>query len=168
MHDEWKAGVWRQFGAGVDTLERVIEACPDEVWGGRGAEPEFWYLSFHTLFWLDLYLGGTSEGYRPPEPFGLEEMDPAGVLPPRVYSKEELLEFLRYIRGRAKRIIAELDEDGARRMCHFGKRVQPFSELLIYNMRHGQHHAAQLNLLLRQRTGSATEWVGRSSDELYG
>ncbi len=29
MNEEWKAGVWRQFGAAIDTSERVIEACPD-------------------------------------------------------------------------------------------------------------------------------------------
>jgi hypothetical protein len=30
--------------------------------------------------------------------------------------------------------------------------------------RHVQHHTAQLNLLLRQRTDSAPRWVGRSAN----
>lgn len=30
----------------------------------------------------------------------------------------------------------------------------------MYNMRYVQHHAAQLNLILRQQTGSAPEWAG--------
>ena len=35
-------------------------------------------------------------------------------------------------------------------------------ELALYNLRHIQHHTAQLNLLLRQRTGEAApRWVGR-------
>jgi hypothetical protein len=34
-------------------------------------------------------------------------------------------------------------------------------ELFLYNLRHLQHHTAQLNLLLRQRTDSAPRWVGR-------
>jgi uncharacterized damage-inducible protein DinB len=36
-------------------------------------------------------------------------------------------------------------------------------ELLLYDLRHLQHHTAQLNLLLRQRTNSAPRWVGRAA-----
>src|SRR5687767_7015822 len=36
-------------------------------------------------------------------------------------------------------------------------------EALLYNMRHVQHHAAQLNLLLRQATNSAPDWVARTA-----
>jgi uncharacterized damage-inducible protein DinB len=33
-------------------------------------------------------------------------------------------------------------------------------ELLLYNMRHVQHHTAQINLILRQIIDSAPRWVG--------
>jgi hypothetical protein len=33
---------------------------------------------------------------------------------------------------------------------------------LLYNMRHVQHHVEQLNLILRQETDSAPEWVSRA------
>jgi len=36
-------------------------------------------------------------------------------------------------------------------------------ELLIYNLRHVQHHAAQLNLILRQDIDAAPEWVSRAN-----
>ena len=35
----------------------------------------------------------------------------------------------------------------------------PRAEVVIYNLRHVQHHVAQLNLLLRQRIDSAPQWV---------
>jgi hypothetical protein len=35
-------------------------------------------------------------------------------------------------------------------------------EHLLYNMRHVQHHMAQLNLILRQVIDSAPNWVGRT------
>jgi len=35
-------------------------------------------------------------------------------------------------------------------------------ELLLYNMRHVQHHAAQLNLMLRQAVDSAPGWVAKT------
>src|SRR5215831_6856279 len=36
------------------------------------------------------------------------------------------------------------------------------AELLLYRMRHDQHHVAQLNLLLRQSVDSAPAWVATS------
>jgi uncharacterized damage-inducible protein DinB len=39
-------------------------------------------------------------------------------------------------------------------------------ELLLYNMRHVQHHAAQLNLILRQTIDSAPRWVGKAKMKL--
>jgi hypothetical protein len=42
-------------------------------------------------------------------------------------------------------------------------------EALLYNMRHVQHHAAQLNLLLRQVTGEeAPRWVKRAQGDVSG
>jgi uncharacterized damage-inducible protein DinB len=34
-------------------------------------------------------------------------------------------------------------------------------EIALYNLRHVQHHTGQINLLLRQNTGNAPEWVFR-------
>jgi hypothetical protein len=39
-------------------------------------------------------------------------------------------------------------------------------ELLLYNLRHVQHHAAQLNLILRQQVDAAASWVGRTAGDL--
>jgi hypothetical protein len=47
-------------------------------------------------------------------------------------------------------------------MCRVGRGELPFGELLLYTMRHVQEHAAQLNMFLGQRTGSAAGWVGRA------
>src|SRR5215831_8873836 len=86
-----KEMLWHQLGATIDMLENAVDACPDERWGDRTRETpfQFWYLVFHTLFWLDLDLNGTLEGFAPPAPFTLDEMDPAGAYPDRVYSKAE-------------------------------------------------------------------------------
>lgn len=154
--------IWSQFGASIDMLENAINACPDEVWGDKSGFQEFWYLAYHTLFWLDLYLHGPIEGFEPPEPFGLEELDPAGVFPERVYRKEELLIYVSYCRGKLRDILDKMDDERAAGTIRHGKREMSFEELLWYNMRHVQHHAAQLNLILRQKTNSAPGWVSRA------
>ncbi len=38
-------------------------------------------------------------------------------------------------------------------------------ELVIYNLRHVQHHTGQLNMMLRQETGNAPGWVSEANVE---
>jgi hypothetical protein len=70
-------------------LENALHACPDDLlsirlWNdpsNRAGLSEFWYVAYHALFWLDLYLSGAVEGFTPTAPFTLEELDPTGDLP---------------------------------------------------------------------------------------
>lgn len=167
----WRTALWRQLGAAIDMLDDALRDCPDELWTadvwedrsapGLGA---YWYLAYHTLFWLDRYVSGSDEGFRPPEPFGLEELDPAGVLPPRVYTRDELRAYLVHCRRACQATIDSVSDDQLARSCRVGSGALPFAELLLYTMRHVQEHAAQLNTLLGQRTGSAAGWVGAARD----
>jgi uncharacterized damage-inducible protein DinB len=45
--------------------------------------------------------------------------------------------------------------------CPIAFRAMSNGELLLYNMRHVQHHAAQMNMRLRQETDSAPKWVSK-------
>lgn len=151
--------IWRQFGAAIEMLENALLACPDEIWGDRSRQPEFWYIVYHTLFFLDLYLSGSIEGFAPPAPFTLDEMDPAGVLPERVYTKEEMQGYLSHGREKCRAAIQALTDEKASERCRFGWGEMSYAELMLDNMRHVQHHAAQLNLILRETTDSAPRWV---------
>jgi hypothetical protein len=161
MDTLWKTVIWQQLGAAIDMLENAMAACPDELWSDRSQRPEFWYVVYHTLFFLDLYLSGSVEGFVPPEPFTLDELDPAGVLPERPYTKEELQAYLEHGRAKCRATIEGLTEEKARRLCRFEWIELSGLEILLYNLRHVQHHAAQLNLILRQKTDSAPRWVAR-------
>ncbi len=161
MSDDLAGALRPQFLAALEMLESAVRACPDDVWADRARHPEVWYLVFHTLFWLDLYLHGTVEGFRPPEPFGLQELDPAGLLPDRVYGRAELLAYLAHGRARCRAVLDGLTAAQAARRCRFGWGEASFGELLVYNLRHVQHGVGQLNLLLRQATGRAPGWVAR-------
>jgi DinB family protein len=166
METTWRAGVWKQFGAAIDMLENAMRACPDELWRDRSQRPEFWYLVYHTLFWLDYYLAGSPDGFAPPAPFTLDEMDPAGLMPDRVYAKAELQSYLDHGRAKCRATIAALTDEQARQRCGFPRRDMSHFELLLYSLRHVQHHAAQLNLILRQKVDAAPAWVGRTASDL--
>lgn len=164
MDTTWRDIVWAQFGAAIDTLGNAIRACPDELWDDRTKRPEFWAVVHHTVFWLDYYLSESTEGFTPPAPFGLEELDPAGALPERPYTKEELLGYLEHGRRKCRATIEAMTEERAFRPFKFGKVNLCFAELLLYNMRHVQHGAAQLNLILRQTYDIASPWVFKAKE----
>ncbi|MBD3333105.1 DinB family protein [candidate division GN15 bacterium] len=160
MDQETKKIIWSQFGAAIDTLEQVIKTCPDEVWfDASDKRQQIWYWVSHTLFWLDYYLSEDHENFRPPEPFGMEEMDPAGVVPDPPYSREQLQVYLEHCREKARRTIREMTPERAHMVKQFGKRSITHAELMLYNLRHVQHHSAQMNTLMRQRIDKAAGWV---------
>jgi hypothetical protein len=165
-----KTIIWQQFGAAIDMLKNAMHACPDPFWhvclwddpSDRPEYSQFWYLAYHTLFWLDFYLFGSREGFTPPAPFTLDELDPAGLLPDRPYSRDELQAYLNYGRCKCQATIDALTDDSAYRRCSFPWGELSFLELQLYNMRHVQEHAAQLNLFLGQKLVSAPGWVTRA------
>src|SRR5258708_13830207 len=131
-----RAVIWQQFGAAIAMLENALVACPDELWSDRSQQPEIWYVAYHTLFWLDLYLSGSVEGFAPPAPFTLDELDPAGLIPERPYSKEELHGYLENSRQKCRTTVEPLNDDKAAQLCRFSWLEDSFLELLLYNMRH--------------------------------
>lgn len=167
-----KAGIWRQFGASIDYLANVINACPDELWLSTlwdhpAEKPEFaqfWYRAYHTLFWLDLYLYGSEEGFVPPPPFELIEQYDDGPLPERAYTKAELLTYLADCRRKCRETIEALTVETAWRICPFPWGECSFVELLIYNIRHIQDHAGQLNLFIGQKAGPTADYPTQIRD----
>jgi len=154
--------IWRQFGASIDMLENAINLCPIELWN---SEKQFWYISYHCLFWLDYYLTREPLNFKPPSPFTLSEFDSNGALPDRVYSKEELIVYLQYSRKKCYNLITEMTEETAISRWKNDYKDYSVLEILLYNMRHVQHHAAQLNLILRQEINDAPKWVSVAKND---
>jgi hypothetical protein len=153
--------IWSQFSASLDMLGNAIEECPPKVWGEKIGFQEFWYLAYHTLFFVDYYMSEKEEGFEPLEPYTLGELDPKGVLPDRIYTKGELFTYLKYCRKKAKERINGLTESTAFVRCRFEKPAVTVAELMLNQMRHIQHHTAQLNLILRQKTDVVPGWVSK-------
>ena len=174
MEIKWKTVIWHQFGATITMLANALNACPDELWRERLHDEselnpefaEFWYVAYHCLFWLDFYLSDSIEGFAPPAPFTLSEFDAAGLLPDRVYTKDELLIYLEYGRNKCQTRIETLTDEMAPQRCRTDWPEMTIAELLLYNMPHVQEHAAQLSLMLGQRVGSAPGWVSSEKSKL--
>lgn len=166
MFEHTKEIIWQQFGAAIQMLENVITACPDDLWHTKIDWHEFWYLTYHTLFFLDYYLGDSPDGFEPPAPYTLNELDHRGLLPDRIYSKDELLTYLEHGREKLRTVLSSLDAERAMQPSPHRNGQVSVLELHLYSMRHVQHHAAQLNLLLRQKIDSAPRWVSKAGPVL--
>ncbi len=87
-------------------------------------------------------------------------------MPSRTYTKEELITYLQYSRKKCFDLVSTMTEEIANsRWINDYKNYSVF-EILLYNMRHVQHHTAQLNLLLRQETNTAPKWVSIAKIEM--
>jgi len=165
-----KESLWKQFGASIDMLRNAISLWPEEHWNTKR---KFFYNAYHCLVFLDYYLTyPASQNFSSPLSFTLAEegvlIEDAidDVIPDRLYSKQELLDYLLLSREKCHRVISALTEDtiSDRWIEPSGGMNYSVLELLLYNMRHVQHHAAQLNMMLRQEINNAPKWVGRTKD----
>ena len=164
-----KENLWDQYGAAIGMLENAIDACPESLWSARNSRYphiEFWYMVFHTLWWLDYYLHESPDTFRPPAPFTMDELDPAGVYTDRVYTKDEMRQYLAHGREKCRTTIAAMTEEDATRRHNHGKKQDSVLNLHLYSMRHVQHHSAQLNLMLRQADGEPPRWVSHADRPL--
>lgn len=151
-----KESIWHQFGASLDMLENAIRMCPDEHWD---TQVKFWYSAYHCIFWTDYYLSVEPAKFGPPAPFTFSEFDSEGKMPERTYSKAEVLGYLAFCRHKANKLISGLTLDLLNSRWIDDHKDFSLLEMLLYNLRHIQHHTAQLNLVLRQTINNAPKWV---------
>lgn len=157
--------LWMQFGAAIDMLEGALHACPDSLWRsilwkdaeGEDEYSEYWYRVYHTLFYIDLYLSESEADFAPPPPFKREGF------PEQPYTKGQLQAYFEHCREKCRKTIMGLTDEQARQVCGFyWLKGLNFYELQLYNMRHVQEHAAQLNLWLGQHGVEAQGWVAQA------
>lgn len=173
MINELKESLWKQFGAGIDMLTNAIQLCPEDF---LKTNPSFFYISYHTILLLDYYLTIPPKNFEPLLPFTIKALEelPEGVLgdmvPDRMYEKKELLEYVRANREKAYELIGGLTEEKVNKQRFvedFEEDAMDYSvlEILLYTMRHVQHHTAQLHVILRQEINDSPKWVFRAEEK---
>jgi hypothetical protein len=166
--DLYKQLIARQYEAALCTLGMCIDRCPDERWHEPVANLKFCQAAFHALFFTDLYLGTSVAAIRE-QPFhcqhaaifaDYEELEPRRQV--LTYEKPFIRDYLQHCRTKAANVLAAETTESLAGPA--GVEWIKFSraELHVYNIRHVQHHAAQLILRLRLDTGAEFPWIGSS------
>lgn len=163
MNHTLKISLWKQFGASLDMFENAIVKCPESLWDD---ENRFWYIAYHTLFFLDYYLDEDPDNFKTPSPFSMTEAEIDEVMPERTYTKEETLAYVKHCREKARMLIAGFDSGGAEKKWKNQWKEYSMYEMQLYNMRHVQHHTGQLNMLLGKINHQLPVWVSRTKVEL--
>jgi hypothetical protein len=155
MLDIVKTLIVNQFEAAVSTLNACIVKCPEAAWNAPVANYKFCQVAFHTLFYADYYLGVTEEDFRR-EPFhtenahvfrDYEELEPRA--PVLLYERPWISTYLQYCRQRCHDVVAAETAESLAAKTKFPRKSFSRAEGHVYNIRHIQHHAAQLILRLR-------------------
>ena len=164
MQRTTKDVLWQQLAASLDMLGNAISTCPDELWERPSDEMGFWYMAYHALWFLDHDLSPASHEFVPPafdvHNYELEIKEPPYKDP---YSKGDVLNYLKHCRAKAKGAVQHLGDPDAEPFRGCERTNGNATEIVVGTIRHTQHHAAQLNLLLRQTTNSAPRWIRRAN-----
>lgn len=163
--------VWNQFGASIDMLINVVSNCPNNFFEQN---PRFYYIAFHSTIFLDYYLTIPPSNFVPLLAFTQKEDKDRpkesidDLIPDKVYSKQEVVDYLIKSREKCRQLIDSLTEEKLSERFKEGDEPNdmdyPILEILLYNMRHTQHHTAQLNMLLRQDIEKHVGWSFRAGD----
>jgi hypothetical protein len=153
-----------QLQAALRTLEECIDRCPEEEWTAPVGNHAFCQVAFHTLFYTDYYLG-ENEGALKEQTFHREHADVFRDYeefqdrePELLYERSDIKAYLEHCRGKASQVIAAETAESLTARCGFQRREMSRAELYVYNIRHVQHHAAQLSLRLRIDCDVAIPW----------
>jgi hypothetical protein len=163
-----------QYRAAIGMLRQAVERCPDELWLSGEHPNAFWHVAYHAVFVTYVYLQPDFDSFRPWQNHreGTQFLGPIPGNPqlrPKTdepYSKAQTLEFLGLCDAAIEDAVDKLDlgapESG------FPWYAMSKLEHQFVNIRHLQHHTAQLADRLRRAAGVGVDWVGGKSTSLPG
>jgi hypothetical protein len=173
MLETLKQLVAHQYDASLGMLYLCVARCPVQCWNERVANWKFCQAAFHAVFFTDLYLQPAEdlEAFKG-QAFHVEHRsdfrdyeeleDRPQVL---LYDKPFVLDYLRYVRRKARDTAARETADVLEGPSGFHWRPCSRAELHVSNIRHIQHHAAQLGLRLRLGADLDIPWLSHAWKE---
>lgn len=166
--DSLRGSLKRQYHAGLAMLEETIENCPDEVWNSTAHQNAYWQIAYHVLYFTHLYLQTEEAAFVPwdQQQSNVQHVDaiagpadPESPLPliPEPYTRAQVLEYWRYCDAMVDQAVDALDLSSP--SSGFSWYRMSKLEHQLVNLRHLQHHTAQLADRLRAAAGVGTRWV---------
>lgn len=168
MVGAFRSLVLNQMEAALCTLDACVGRCPEGLWTAAMDGEVFCQLAFHAAFYADYYLGRDGDSFRDQDFHrdhasvfrDYEELeDRAPVL---LYERGFVRAYIGHCRWRTGPALAAETGESLAGPTGFGRlsSCHTRAELYINNIRHVQHHAAQLSLKLASAGLGFVPWVG--------
>jgi hypothetical protein len=174
MQNPWQILIGRQFTAAIQMIRAAVEACPDQLWDDRADGTPFWHLAYHALYCVDFYLSHDAETFRAMDfhkdkaqflPGEYAEYGGVVTTPEEAFAKDTLLVYADHCLRKCDVTFQALTDERALERCGFWWYQLNVGEFLLNSLRHAQHHAGQLTLLLRRRAGIGIAWLGTKDNQ---
>ncbi len=155
-----------QYKAALQMLRQTIGKIPSDLWNNDEYNNPNWQIAYHAIWAAQFYLGANAESFVPwkkaiegAESLGGSqewENPEKGVILERHNPKDELLSFIDDIESRLPQSISSLPLGE-----NSGFEWYPYSrlELHINNIRHIQHHTAQLIERMKMKGITGFPWA---------
>lgn len=154
----YKKLVLSQFDAAFVMLEECIRNCPASKWRSKVGNWTFWHVAYHAIYGVDGYTARRSSDWKPHPKFHLGGMaDVVEEFPTQEISKRVMLAYLTHCRKKLHTSVNRETAATLRGEAGFPWLKFSRAELLVYNLRHFQHHIGPLGALLR-RAKVKTKW----------
>jgi len=158
-----------QYHAALAMLKDAIEKCPEGLWVSSCHTNECWQVAYHVLFFAHLYSQPNEAAFRPWKDHVANVQYPDGIAGPpdpksnmpllaKPYTKAQVLEYWAFCDGQIDATVDALDLDSPE--SGFWWYPIPKIEHQIMNLRHIQHHTAQLADRVRTAANVGVDWVG--------
>jgi hypothetical protein len=173
----FRAALKTQYHAALAMLRQAIERCPEPLWTCGDATNAFWQIAYHTLYYTHLYLHPRAEDFTPWEhhqtfiqdldefraPPEIQDLCELPHRPPQTgkpYTREQVLAYWELCDAMVDEAVGALDLLASD--CGFPWYQLTKAEHQMVNIRHIEHHTAQLGVRLREAAGIGIDWIGAS------
>ena len=148
-----------QYHAALAMLREAVERCPADEWSNADHKNAFWQVAYHTLFFTHLYLQRDEAAFQR---WAQHRGDDDGI-EGDPYTQAQVLEYWSFCDRIVDDAVDALDLDSAESGFSW-YRMSKLEHQLV-NLRHIQHHGAQLADRLRSAADIGIKWVssGRSA-----
>ncbi|MHA1983885.1 MAG: DinB family protein [Candidatus Hodarchaeales archaeon] len=158
-------GISEQYGAAFQMLENIINNCEEDLWNDADREPIISQIVYHTFFYIDYYLSKTkeeSENFK--AKLGDDKMGERtdGLKWDKIYTKDELLDYLGDIRQKANTRFTNLTLDELNSESVFEWHGSSVLSSLMYNLRHIMLHVGALHVRLNAVAKEPQKWVSKA------
>lgn len=147
-----------QYRAVLRMLRQAVSTCPEDLWLAEDEGPPYWREAYHAVFWMDNFLGDTTKQLTK-TPFGIDVDPRLFTRLPNPVSREQVGEFIDHVEGRCSEFFGDLTLEALSEPNQLDVRDN-VGTMILYSMRHGQHHVGRLGVALKANGIEAPGWAG--------